>query len=76
MLAIQKIGDLWGLPRGTLHSIFGLGGDDIYLHSRGIDSRPIVTSTVPKSVSRETTFSRTLGQAPPPGPPGLSLRPA
>ena len=60
MLAIQKIGDLWGLPRGTLHSIFGLGGDDIYLHSRGIDSRPIVTATVPKSVSRETTFLEDL----------------
>jgi DNA polymerase IV len=60
MLAIQTIGDLWGLPRGTLHSIFGLGGDDIYLHSRGIDSRPIVTSTVPKSVSRETTFLEDL----------------
>ena len=60
MLAIQKIGDLWGLPRGTLRSIFGLGGDDIYLHSRGIDSRPIVTSTVPKSVSRETTFLEDL----------------
>ncbi len=59
-LAIRKIGDLWGLPRGTLHSIFGLGGDDIYLHSRGIDSRPIVTSAAPKSVSRETTFLEDL----------------
>ena len=60
MLNIQKIGDLWGLPRATLHSIFGLGGDDIYLQSRGIDSRPLVTSAVPKSVSRETTFLEDL----------------
>jgi DNA polymerase-4 len=60
MLNIQKIGDLWGLPRTTLHSIFGLGGDDIYLQSRGIDSRPVVTSAIPKSVSRETTFLEDL----------------
>jgi len=60
MLNIQKIGDLWGLSRPTLHSIFGLGGDDIYLQSRGIDSRPVVTSAIPKSVSRETTFLEDL----------------
>lgn len=60
LLAVQTIGDLWGLPRATLRSIFGLGGDDIYLHSRGVDIRPIVTSTVPKSVSRETTFLEDL----------------
>jgi DNA polymerase-4 len=60
MLAVQTIGDLWGLPRGSLRSIFGLGGDDIYLHSRGLDPRPIVTSSLPKSVSRETTFLEDL----------------
>jgi DNA polymerase-4 len=56
MLNIHKIGDLWGLPRATLRSLFGLGGEEIYLQSRGIDSRPIVTPSVPKSISRETTF--------------------
>jgi DNA polymerase-4 len=56
MLNIQKIGDLWGLPRATLHSLFGLGGDDIYLQSRGIDSRSVANLSIPKSVSRETTF--------------------
>ena len=60
MLNIQKIGDLWGLPRPTLHSLFGLGGDDIYLQSHGIDSRPVITAGVPKSVSRETTFLQDL----------------
>jgi len=60
MLNIQKMGDLWGLPRSTLHSLFGLGGDDIYLQSRGIDSRPVVTASIPKSVSRETTFLEDL----------------
>lgn len=60
MLNIQKFGDLWGLPRTTLHSIFGLGGEDIYLQSRGIDSRPLAVEGGPKSVSRETTFMEDL----------------
>ena len=56
MLNIHKLGDLWGLPRATLHSLFGLNGEELYLQSRGIDSRPLATSSIPKSVSRETTF--------------------
>jgi DNA polymerase-4 len=56
MLNIQKIGDLWGLPRTTLHSLFGLGGDEIYLQSRGIDGRSVSAEGAAKSVSRETTF--------------------
>ncbi|MGB8951488.1 MAG: DNA polymerase IV [Candidatus Aminicenantales bacterium] len=60
MLNIHKIGDLWGLPRSTLHSLFGLGGEEIYFQSRGIDTRPVVTSAAPKSVSRETTFLEDL----------------
>jgi len=56
MLNIRKVSDLWGLPRATLRSLFGLNGEEFYLQSRGIDSRPIVTACVPKSVSRETTF--------------------
>jgi DNA polymerase-4 len=60
MLNIRKIGDLWGLPRATLRSIFGLNGDEIYLQSRGIDCRPLATTSIPKSVSRETTFLEDL----------------
>jgi DNA polymerase-4 len=56
MLNIQRIGDLWGLPRATLRSLFGLNGEEIYLQSRGVDSRPLAAPAVPKSVSRETTF--------------------
>lgn len=56
MLNIHRIGDLWGLPRGTLRSLFGLNGEELYLQSRGIDSRPVFTASVPKSISRETTF--------------------
>jgi DNA polymerase-4 len=55
LMNIHKIGQLWDLPRATLHTLFGSGGDDIYLQSRGLDSRPLVSRTLPKSVSRETT---------------------
>jgi DNA polymerase-4 len=60
MLNIHKIGDLWGLPRASLRSLFGLNGEELYLQSRGMDSRPLMTSSVPKSVSRETTFLEDL----------------
>jgi len=60
LMNIHKIGQLWELPRATLHTLFGSGGDDIYLQSRGLDSRPLVTRTLPKSVSRETTFLEDL----------------
>jgi DNA polymerase-4 len=56
MLNIQRIGDLWGLPRATLRSLFGLNGEEIYLQARGVDGRPLAAGGVPKSVSRETTF--------------------
>jgi len=60
MLNIQRLGDLWGLPRTTLRALFGLEGEELFLQSRGIDCRPVVTRTVPKSVSRETTFLQDL----------------
>jgi len=56
MLNIHKIGDLWGLPRTTLRSLFGLNGEELFLQSRGIDSRPVSMASIPKSISRETTF--------------------
>jgi DNA polymerase-4 len=60
LMNVHKIGQLWDLPRATLRTLFGTGGDDIYLQSRGIDSRPLVAPALPKSVSRETTFLEDL----------------
>jgi DNA polymerase IV len=60
LMNIHRIGELWELPRTTLRALFGQAGDDIYLQSRGLDSRPLVTRTAPKSVSRETTFLEDL----------------
>jgi DNA polymerase-4 len=51
MLNIQKIGDLWGLSRASLRSLFGLNGEEMYLQSRGIDTRPLMAASIPKSVS-------------------------
>ena len=56
LLNIHKIGDLWTLPRASLRSLFGVSGDELYLQARGIDSRPVVSASLAKSVSRETTF--------------------
>ena len=60
MLNIDKIGDLWGFPRPTLRSLFGLNGEELFLQSRGIDSRPVSMASIPKSISRETTFLEDL----------------
>ncbi len=60
MRNIHKIGDLWGLPRRTLRSLLGLSGEEMYLQSRGIDHRSVIINSVPKSVSRETTFLKDL----------------
>ena len=60
LLNVSKIGDLWGLPRAALLSLFGLNGEKIYLQSRGIDSRPLAAASLPKSLSRETTFLQDL----------------
>lgn len=60
MLNVRKIGDLRGFPRATLRSLFGLNGEELYLQARGIDSRPVVTPSVPRSISRETTFLKDI----------------
>ncbi len=56
MLNVRKIGDLLGLPRATLRSLFGLNGEEIYLQVRGLDHRPVDRNDTSKSLSRETTF--------------------
>ena len=60
MLNIQEIGDLQALPRSTLRSLFGLNGEEMYFQARGIDSRALACASVPKSISRETTFLEDL----------------
>ncbi|MCK5036493.1 MAG: DNA polymerase IV [Candidatus Sabulitectum sp.] len=60
MFGIDTIGKLRSLTRGTMKSILGSGGEDIYRYARGIDDRPVEFfghRTAPKSMGHEHTFS-------------------
>ena len=60
-LGIATIADLAGTEPALLQDHFG-GSYAEWLHAaaHGIDQRPVVTSSEPKSISRETTFERDL----------------
>ncbi|HYF65366.1 MAG TPA: DNA polymerase IV, partial [Herpetosiphonaceae bacterium] len=57
-LGIATIGQLAAWPAHDLRQRFGQHGVALSEHARGRDDRPIVTSHVAKSVSKETTFAR------------------
>ncbi len=60
-LNIITIADLAAAPVEMLVSHFGRStGSWLSQVSHGIDDRPVVTSSEPKSISRETTFERDL----------------
>ena len=60
-LGIATIGDLAQAEPALLQEHFGRSYAE-WMHeaSRGIDGRPVVTYSEPKSISRETTFERDL----------------
>lgn len=60
-LGIDSIGALAATPVEFLARHFG-PGTGLWLHqaANGIDERPVVTESEPKSISRETTFARDL----------------
>lgn len=60
-LGITTIGELAATDPGLLQRHFGQAYA-AWLHdaARGIDDRPVVTHSEPKSISRETTFERDL----------------
>lgn len=60
-LGINTIGELAATPVELLTSKFGRS-TGVWLHqvAHGIDERPVVTESEPKSISRETTFARDL----------------
>lgn len=60
-LGITTIGELAAAPMEILASQFGRTyGMWLYRAARGIDDRPVITESVPKSISRESTFERDL----------------
>lgn len=60
-LGIDTIGELAAAPIKLLVDEFGRA-TGVWLHqvAYGLDDRPIVTESVPKSISRESTFERDL----------------
>jgi len=60
-LGIHTIGELAATPLETLVRAFGNStGQWMHRVAHGIDERPVVTESEPKSISRETTFERDL----------------
>lgn len=57
-LGIHTIGQIAEQSEADLVRWFGKHGHDLYLHSRGIDSRKVETTREAKSVSKETTFPK------------------
>ncbi|AWB34600.1 DNA polymerase IV [Orrella marina] len=58
---IHTIGELAETPVDQLISLFGAStGNWMFRIARGQDDRPVLTHSDPKSISRETTFSRDL----------------
>ena len=60
-LGIKTIGELAAADPGWLVQQFGRSyGEWLYQAAQGLDDRPVVTRSEPKSISRETTFERDL----------------
>jgi len=60
-LGIQTIGELAQADPAMLMTHFGRAtGHWLHQAAQGIDNRPVVTASAPKSLSRETTFERDL----------------
>lgn len=60
-LGIQTIGELAATAPELLIAHFGrVTGQWLHQAAHGMDDRPVVTSSEPKSLSRETTFERDL----------------
>ncbi|WP_300317009.1 DNA polymerase IV [Accumulibacter sp.] len=60
-LGIHRIGELAAVDASLLRQHFGRSyGSWLHAAAHGVDDRPLVTSSDPKSISRETTFDRDL----------------
>lgn len=57
---IATIGQLANADRSILQKVFGKNADKVHLLAMGLDDRPVVPETAPKSIGRETTFEKDL----------------
>jgi DNA polymerase-4 len=56
-LGVYTVRQIREVPLPILIELFGKRGREWYDNARGIDNREIKSSTLPKSISRETTFN-------------------
>lgn len=57
---IVTIGQLAVAEKDILRKVFGKNSDSVHLLAQGIDHRPVVAQSAPKSIGRETTFAKDL----------------
>ncbi|MBQ9764311.1 MAG: DNA polymerase IV [Phascolarctobacterium sp.] len=57
---ITTIGQLANADRSILQKVFGKNADKVQHLAMGLDDRPVVPETAPKSIGRETTFEKDL----------------
>ncbi len=57
---IATIGQLANADRSILQKVFGKNADTVQQLAMGLDDRPVVSETAPKSIGRETTFEKDL----------------
>jgi nucleotidyltransferase/DNA polymerase involved in DNA repair len=60
-MGVLTIGQLAELPAGQLEARFGRRGRDLYRQARGMDDSPVMVEREEKSLSRETTFAKDIG---------------
>ena len=57
---IATIGQLAQADRSIVQKVFGKNADKVRLLAQGLDDRPVVPESAPKSIGRETTFEKDL----------------
>lgn len=62
-LGIEQIGQLAVADLGVLRQIFGKNAVRVQQLAQGLDERPVVNSSEPQSIGRETTFEQDLHTA-------------
>jgi DNA polymerase-4 len=60
LLGIDTLGKLAAAPTGLLVETFGPNAGALQLRAKGVDPTPVVVPGVPKSISREETYSNDL----------------
>ncbi|HEX6511284.1 MAG TPA: DNA polymerase IV [Chloroflexota bacterium] len=61
-LGLHTLGDVAALSREELAKRLGKHGRQLWEFAHGIDRRPVSPPGAPKSISRETTFERDIGE--------------